>query len=167
MPTSSILSVAPVAPTLTIHWIVFLCIVLVFSLESFRSGSSRAVTFSIALPLTLLFSNWLSNAFLLNQILKIYVNTSTLQVALFSTLFILFFFLTHRMLASSPSGMGGVLPAVLSGFAATIVLMTIWSQIPGLIGFWNFGDSVSAFFGDSYRAFWLLGSFLILGYVRS
>ena len=157
MGTSTILSLAAGTPTISFDWIIFSIIAAVFALESFRSGSARTAAFAVALPLAFLLSSWLTTAFAVGPLLQHYVATPILQTLVFGVIFLFLFFLMYRTLYAGGTGAGSVLEAVISGFAATIILMVLWPIIPGLSNFWQFGDSLSTFFGASYRAFWQIG----------
>lgn len=165
--TSTFTSFSLGSLSISIDWILFSVLVALFALESFRSGSARAATFAISLPLSLIALQWLSSSFIVGNILHEYVKNSPLQLGVFAILFALFFFLTYRIVGSPGGGNGGVLPAVISGFSATVVLMAVWPLIPGLAGYWQFADSLSLLFGESYRAWWLIGSYVALAFARS
>lgn len=157
--TSSLLAHWP------IDWILIGACAAFIALDAVRSGSARAAALALALPATLLFLDALPHATLPEMVLK-QLSTHAGQLIVFAVLFALLYIAIHRMIFGF-SGGGEVIQALITGLAATIVLVVVWLQVPALDSLWHFGPQVQAVFAESYRFWWLIVAYAALAFARN
>ena len=57
-----------------------------------------------------------------------------------------------------------MLQSLLSGIAATLILLLVWLQVPSLDSIWHFSDEIRMLFGEAYRLLWLILAFLLMAF---
>ena len=148
------------------NWIILGFIAVVIAAECLRAGTNRVVSLALALPLAFLILSALPSAAFLGGILE-KAQTQMIQAIILLALVILAYILTYRILGFYSDSSGQPLQSLLTGVATTAILVVLWLQVPGLTSLWHFGDQVQAVFGEAYRFWWLLGSYITLAAVRS
>jgi hypothetical protein len=149
----------------SMDWPLLGIIAMLLSLECFSAGSTRTSTISIAFPLTAILFSWLPHTFLIASFMS-QLGTPVAEAALFGLILIGAYFAIHRIIFAFGSGGGDVPRSVVSGVAATIILVIFWLQTPGLNEIWQFSAQVQLIFGEQAKAWWLIGTFAILAYTR-
>jgi hypothetical protein len=158
LPTTNLLSHWPT------DWIVVGALAALIALDALRSGSARAIAVAIAAPLALVLSSTLSSAFLFVSIAP-QLQSPAAQALTVGVLFVLLFFLIHRLVRSFGE-LGGPLQALVAGIAAAAVVLVVWQQVPALQSLWHFGPQVQLVFGATYRFWWMLLAYAGLAYIR-
>jgi hypothetical protein len=148
-----------------VDWLIIILAGLLISGEALYAGSRHASALSLSIPIASLMFAAISRAAYLGQMLQKF-STPAEQAILFAIIAVIIFICTDRIL-SSFGNYGTPLFAVISGIAATIVLAVFWIQIPALQSVWHFGTQIQSVFGDQYRFWWLLGSYIALAFARS
>ncbi|MEK7133919.1 MAG: hypothetical protein AAB804_02515 [Patescibacteria group bacterium] len=146
-------------------WIIIGALVTFVALDALRSGSARAAALALSLPAALVVTNALPQAFFLGPLTAEFT-APMIHVAIFSGIFVLLYFATHRSIFTFSVG-GGIIQSIVAGIAAIIVLILIWLQIPTLDSVWNFGGQVRAVFAPAYQFWWFFVAFLGLTFARS
>ncbi len=146
-------------------WLILGGLVILIALDSLRSGIGRALTIVLALPLAyFLFTLVPASVIGGGELLA----SPASQAGMFGVLFVAMFFLVRRMgLDYMDSGAGEPLQALISGGAVAVIVACIWLQVPVLSDFWALSDQLSAVFDESFRLFWLAGSYGALAFARS
>jgi len=62
---------------------------------------------------------------------------------------------------------GSFITSALGAIAATIAIVFVWVQIPGLLALWHFGSGIQTAFGVAYRFWWLIVAYIALAFARS
>ncbi|OGG56442.1 hypothetical protein A3D71_01415 [Candidatus Kaiserbacteria bacterium RIFCSPHIGHO2_02_FULL_55_20] len=163
MNVASISSVFANWPT---DWIILGVVAAVIAAECLRAGTNRAASLGLALPLALLLSSALPSAALLGGVLK-QAQAPAGQAIIFLVLVIFSYFLANRILSFFSDSSGKPVQALIAGIATAVLLVVFWFQVPALDSLWHFGQQVTAVFGESYRFWWLAGSYIALAVVRS
>ncbi len=148
-----------------VDWILIAVVAMLVSLECFRAGPARAISVALSLPFALLLRDALASAAIAGPFASSFT-TPVLQAALFALLFGTSYFLIYRMMFSFDVASPGLAQAILSGIAAAVVVVVIWTMTPALQDTWHFGESVQSVFGAAYRFWWLLGAYFALAYSR-
>ena len=148
-----------------IDWILIGAFAAFAALDGIRSGPTRAAALMLSLPAALLLVANLPDAIFLGPVAA-QLTTPLAQAGLFAIVTAVLFFVIHRVIFTFSNGLPP-LQALIAGFAAVIVLVVIWLQVPGLEVVWNFGDQVQAVFGEAYRFWWLAASYIALAAVRN
>ncbi|OGG53886.1 hypothetical protein A3H16_00350 [Candidatus Kaiserbacteria bacterium RIFCSPLOWO2_12_FULL_53_8] len=146
-------------------WIIIGALVAFIALDALRSGSARAASLVLALPATVLLTNALPQAVVVGP-LSAQFTAPAAQLIIFAAIFVLLYIACHRIIFTFSED-GGVLQALITGVSATVVLVVILLQVPGLQSLWHFGDQVQLVFGEAYRFWWLLAAYGGLAFVRS
>lgn len=149
-----------------IDWVIFVACTAIFTLESFKSGSSRTRALSIALPLSVLLSQLFPHTIGFSLVAQ-YFTTPLAQNIEFLAVMVVFFILLYRLFFGYGFGSGSMISALMNGFAATIILYVVWLQIPSLDSVWHLSDQVRALFGESYRLLWLVLAFVLMAIAAS
>jgi len=149
-----------------LDWVIFGVLVLIIGIDALRSGTARAATLSIALPVTLFFSNTLSHAILVGPFIDKFSNP-LIEAAIFGGIFIVVFFLTYRIMYSLGGNAAPPFASIMASFAATIVMYVMWLQVPALQSVWHFGPQIQSIFGALYAFWWMLVAYLALAFIRS
>lgn len=146
-------------------WILIGAFTAFAALDAMRTGPARAAALVLSLPASLLLVEELPEAFLAGS-LSAQLASPLAQAGIFAAVAVVLYFAIHRLIFTFSNGLGPI-QALLTGLAATIVLVVVWLQVPGFDAIWHFGDQVQAVFGEAYRFWWLLGSFIALAAVRN
>lgn len=149
-----------------VDWIIILAVVVFIAFDAFRSGGTRAASLALSLPVTVLTLNALSTAAFLNGLITQF-STPLLQALLFAVLFVPLYIFTYRIIGSWGVSGGAPIEALITGLAATVILLVVWLSIPALDGLWHFGPQIQYIFSESYRFWWLLASYAALAFARS
>lgn len=148
-----------------LDWIILVAIIIVFALDSLRSGIGRASAVAVALPLALFlyilaksaFLTWAGGLF----------STPPMQLAVFAALAVVIYVLLRRMgLDYVDGGMGAPVQAILAGTAVTVVFACIWLHEPALAGLWEVSGQIQDAFAEKFRLWWLLGAYVVLAFAR-
>ena len=146
-------------------WILIGALVAFAALDAMRSGSTRAASLTLSLPVSLLLLQELPKAFLVGPLASPSAQPIQ-QLVIFLLIAAAMYVAAHKMIFTFSNGTGPV-QALVTGLAATIVLVIVWLQVPALQTVWHFGPQVGMVFGAAYRFWWLLGSYAALAFVRS
>ena len=151
--------------SIPVDWIIIGVFFLLVAADSLRAGSGHAIAFSLSLPISFfIFEAIPQTAFF--GALGAQFTLPLEQAILFLVIEAVLFVCLNQMLFSFEH-YTSLLSSAVAGFAATIVLLIVWVQVPALQSLWHFGPQVIAIFGASYRFFWLIGSYLALAFVGS
>ncbi len=145
-------------------WIVLIVIVLVVAVDSMRSGSSRAIALSIALPITAAIFPWLGSTAVIGAIAK-QMSTPSMQAMLFAALLILIVFIVYRMVRTYGAS-ERPLQALLTGVATAAVVAVVWMRVPVLMALWHPTAQSTAVFGAAYGLLWLVAALFTLALSR-
>ncbi len=148
-----------------VDWFIIGAVAAFLALDALRSGSARAASLAVSLPVTLFVLEALPKALFVGPMIAGLTSPSE-QLIIFVVLFVATYIATHRIIFTF-SGGGGVIQALIAGIAAAAVLVVVWLQVPGLQSIWHFGDQVQAIFGEAYRFWWLVLAYAGLAFVRS
>lgn len=146
-------------------WITIGAFAAFVALDSLRNGPARAASVALALPATLLLVGALPQALFLASF-SLQFETPVGQLIIFAIVFGLLFFAIHRVVFNF-SESRGPLQALMAGLAAAVILVVVWLQVPALQSVWDFGPQVEAVFGETYRFWWLVASYVALVFTRS
>ncbi len=146
-------------------WIFIFAFAVITALDAMRTGPARATALVLSLPASLLVMQQLPQAFFLGGLFAQFTSPLA-QLAIFGAIAVLLYIATHRLIFTFSNGIGPI-QALMVGFASTAVLLIVWFQVPALDGLWHFGNQVQTVFGEAYRFWWLVGSYITLAAVRS
>lgn len=146
-------------------WIIIVILAILIAFDAMRAGTDRACAFALSLPATLFIAAELSSAGFLSGFAAQFTSP-VLQAALFGVVFVLTYFLVHRMSVQRARSGGQVVQALMAGIAATTVLVVVWLIVPELQSVWHFGPQVQAVFGELYRFWWIIVSYAALAFIR-
>lgn len=146
-------------------WIIIGAAAAFIAFDTLRSGGTRASALALALPATLLILEAIPQAIGIGALAK-QLSTPVLQVLLFGVLFVALYVLTYRIIGFFSAASGGPIQALFCGIGATAILVVVWVSMPELSALWQFGPHVQAVFGESYRFWWLLGSYGAIAFAR-
>lgn len=144
-------------------WILLLVLGALTAFDAYRSGTGRACAIVLALPSALLLFELLPTAVIAGALAS--VSTPVFDGFLFLILAGGMYLLVRRMDVSY--GTGSFIQAVIGGAAVMAAIAVVWLEVPALDSVWHFGEEVRAVFSESYRLWWLAGSFLAVAFVRS
>jgi hypothetical protein len=151
------------------HWptdyILILAALAFIALDALWNGPARASAVALALPFTFFILDAIPHTYLLVGISSQF-STPVLQTVLFAIILVPLYFLIHRILGFYADS-SGPLDALIVGAASTAILLVFWMDVPALQTIWHFGVPITNVFGEAYRLWWLLGSFVALAFVRS
>ena len=148
-----------------LDWVVIIVFALIMSADALRGGPSRATALALALPLTLLVASALPDARLMGSIAS-QLNTPLIAALLHGILLVIVFICMYRITDTYGADSSHPVQAVFSGVAVAAIAVVIWLQIPALDSVWHFGPQIQAIFGEAYRFWWLLVSFVALAFAR-
>mgnify|MGYP001600778088 FL=1 len=146
-------------------WIVIGVFAVVAALDILRSGGRRVCALALALPAAALVFSALSSAVLLGDISRQF-SSPVLQGVLFAIVFAVMYMLVSTIGISHGKALSGLLQGTIGGIAAVAIVIVIWMGTPALRDFWNFGAQVQSIFGETYRFWWLIGSYAALAFIR-
>ncbi len=158
-------SVSAVLQHVSIDWIILAVVLLIIAIDALRSGVARAAAVVLASPATLALAPFLGKTAFVGPIFA-QLSTPVLQSAVFGGLYLILIILTYRILNRFDSYGPGILNGTLAAAAATASIIAVWIASGALSNVWHFGASISTIFSLSYTLFWLLGSLLVIAYVR-
>lgn len=145
-----------------VDWIVLLSIAVLFIVDAMRSGASRAISLSLALPITYVVSAILpKTAFIGTPYAGLGASSRGIALLIILAVISLIVFRMTRDYSSAQP-----LKAILTGLATAILLAVFWIQMPGLTALWQASEQVTYIFGAAYSLFWLIASYLALAAVR-
>src|SRR3989344_2874353 len=139
-------------------WLIIGSFVLLAAFDAVRAGSRRICLLALALPVTVVLVANLPKAVLLGSIVTQF-STPVLGAVLFFIVLVITYIIIGRIGLAWGGEAGQTLQAALSGVAIAALAVTFWIQVPVLDSIWHFGPQVQDIFGESYRFFWLLGSY--------
>ncbi len=146
-------------------WILLGVILAVIAIDCVRAGTTRATALSLALPLTLVTTQFVAGAQLIDGISKQF--SSPLSQALFVLVILAIYFIAmYRMFDRYRADSGNTLQALIAAVAALVILLTVWMQLPALEHYWHFKEPFATLFGSAYRFWWLLAGFVALAFAR-
>lgn len=145
-------------------WLIFAGVFIIVALYSLRSGYSRAISLSLALPITAAAYAALPDTRFLSDIFD-QISSSFIQGVVALIVLALFFSIIDRMTNSFGDNAKPV-PSILVGACVAVLFVTFWIAIPPLSGLWQFGPPLSTIFGESYRLWVLLFAYALLAFVR-
>ena len=147
-------------------WMILGVFAIFAAFDILRSGARRACTAALALPIALLLFVTTENATFIGDIVRQF-STPILQAVLVGILFAAAFVTISRIGLSWGGETGQTIQAAVGGVALAAIVTTLWLATPALQEVWSFGPQVAEIFGESYRFFWLFGSYAALAFVRN
>ncbi len=137
----------------------------VVTVDTLRSGASRAVSLSLGLVMATVLFAALPATYLIGPAVA---GIATTQVAsgIFAAITVLASFIMYRITASLSDDSARPLLAIATGVATTVVVMVVWQMTP-LQNLWHFNAAIAGIFGASYRLYWLLLAFIAFAFVKS
>jgi hypothetical protein len=151
---------------LPFQWFILIGFTFVVAADALRSGTNRGAAFLLAAPLAQFLYLEVPHAIFLDSITKHI--PSQYGGAVFGILFIAAFFICYRAVASfDGASSGAAVSAVLVAVSCVIVLIVVWLQIPELHTLFGFGPLIERIFGETYRLWWLIVSYVLLAFVRT
>jgi hypothetical protein len=151
--------------SIPVDWIIIGVFFLLVAADALRAGSAHAIALSVSLPISLFIFQAVPQTAFFGAIAAQF-NQPVEQAVLFLIVEAVLFVCVNQMLFSFER-YTSLLSSAVSGFAATVVLLVIWVQIPALLSVWHFDPQVRAIFSESYRFFWLLASYLALAFIAT
>lgn len=148
-----------------LDWIIAAIIVILLAFDSIRSGPRRAIALSIAFPIVFLLTASFSNAKFLASI-SAQLTSPLLQSALFGAILIAVYLFLRRIYSGYERSRGALSQSIVSATAAAAIALVFWIQMPALQSIWHFGPQIQAVFGEAYKFWWLIGSYIALAFVR-
>lgn len=148
-----------------LDWIVIGAFFVIVAVDALRSGSVRACALALSFPLASILFQITSQTAGIGSVLTQFSGLVA-QAVIFLIIEVVVFVCLHRMLMSYDR-YKSFLSATVSGFAATVVVLTIWVQLPSLQSLWHFSPQIQHIFGSSYRFFWIIAAYLALAFVGS
>ena len=162
MNLDAVMSIFSGIPT---DWLIVGVFALLAAFDAVRAGARRICLLALALPATVLLVESLPGTAFLGSIAEQF-STPMLGAILFFIVLVIMYVIVGRIGISWGGEAGQTLQAALAGVAAAALVVTFWIQVPALDSIWHFGTQVQDIFGESYRFFWLLGSYASLAFVR-
>jgi len=147
-------------------WLIIGSFALLSALDAVRAGSRRVCLLALALPATVILVDSLPDAAILGSIAAQF-STPILGAVFFFLVLVIVYIIIGRIGLAWGGEAGQTIQAALSGVAIAALAVTFWIQVPVLDSIWHFGPQVQDIFGESYRFFWLLGSYAALAFVRN
>lgn len=145
-------------------WIILFAVALLITLDALRSGASRAIALSLALPITYAVPVVLPKAAFLGTIIKP-MSTGVPGAVIILIVLAVTTTLTYRI--SRDYNSASASQAIMAGVAATSLLAVFWLQIPALSALWHFSAPATTIFGAMYSLYILVGGYAVLAAVRS
>lgn len=148
-----------------IDWLLIGVFFVLVAADALRAGSTHATALSVSLPVSLFLYSTLSKTIIIGSFLG-QANSSIAQAAIFLILEVILFVCINQMLYSFEH-FTSLLSSTVAAFAATVVVLVIWLQVPALQSLWHFDGQIQTIFGASYSFFWLIAAYLALAYAGS
>ncbi|MDB5188146.1 MAG: hypothetical protein JWO50_666 [Candidatus Kaiserbacteria bacterium] len=146
--------------------IIIAALIIGISAIAVKWGTARACVIAITLPVTAFIYTLVHDGFLVSTI-DTKLTSPLMQSALFGIIVVFVYITTHRMYRSFVHEGESIALAILAGIASTCIVLVVWIQTPALMSIWNFSNTIDMLFGAAYALWWILGSLLVLAYVRS
>ncbi|HEY4514373.1 MAG TPA: hypothetical protein VJH69_03575 [Candidatus Paceibacterota bacterium] len=146
-------------------WIIIGLVAILIAIDAIRSGPSRAISLSIAIPI----SFFLNSAFYGTKFLgalSAKISSPLSQAALFIALLVVIYLLVRRMMDQYGNSGGTLTQAAICGISSSVLFLVIWIEVPSLESIWKFGPQVQAIFGGAYQFWWTLGAYSVLAFSR-
>ncbi|OGG57353.1 hypothetical protein A2853_02435 [Candidatus Kaiserbacteria bacterium RIFCSPHIGHO2_01_FULL_55_17] len=159
----AISSVFSAIPT---DWLIIGTFAAVAAFECFRSGAHHVAELALALPITALLTQSFPQTFVIANFSGESA-TPAMHAVLFCGLFVVLFVLISRIGLAWGDEKGQAFSAAIAGVSAAAIVVTIWVATPSLSALWQFGPQVQAIFSESFRFWWLLGSYGALAFIRN
>ncbi len=150
---------------ITTDWIIIFALVVFVAFDVLRSGSSRAVALSVAIPLSGLLAQSIAGAAFLGSFVQQF-STPILKTSLLVALAIASFLLMLRILDRFNGDEGRPIQSLAAGIATAAIILSVWTQNPEWGTIWKFGDQIQYAFGEAFRFWWLIGGYAVLALVR-
>lgn len=148
------------------EWIAIGALATILAIDSLRSGIGRAIALALAAPLSVFLFSFFDSALVLKDIVALQ-QSAVAQVIVLAGLFVACFILLRRLgIEYYESGVREPIQSLLAAVAATAVVTLVWVDTPILMGVYELGSQIQTLFADSYRLWWILGSFATLTFVR-
>lgn len=163
MNLDSLISLYNTVPT---DWILIGVFAIFAAFDSLRAGARRISALALALPIATLLSKSVTDSSMLSTVVQQF-STPTLQALLFGLLLVAAYIIVQRIGLVWTEVSGQTIQAALGGVAITALVVTFWLEVPSLQTLWHFSPQVQEIFGESYRFWWLAGSFGVLAFIRS
>ena len=163
MNVDSLISLYNAVPT---DWMIIGAVAIFAAFDTLRSGARRTCTFAFALPVTYVLIGSVPQTVVLGGIAGQF-STPLLQAILFFIILAVIYVTVSRIGLSWGGEAGQTIQAALAGVAGTALLVVFWLQIPALSTLYHFGADAQNIFGESYRFFWIIGSYAALAFVRN
>jgi bacteriorhodopsin len=149
-----------------VDWIVIAILAFIVILDVFRSGSTKAAAWSISLPLCAMLFELIPRTAFLGK-LTAPLSSALPQFAIFCALFIVLFFVIYRIAHALGESGTGILQAIISAFAVSIVTAVIWVREPAIHALAPANQYTQVIFGEPYALFLILTALIALAFVRS
>lgn len=146
-------------------WILILAFAALVAFDTMRSGSGRAAALALTAPVAIVLAGQLSQAALVSHVMQRFTAPVFMATAV-CAVFVLTYILVRRMGITHSNNNGQVIQALMAGSAAAAVLVAVWLQVPELQSVWHFGSQVQTVFGEQYRFWWIIGSYVALAFIR-
>lgn len=134
------------------------------TVASLRLGASFAISLSLSLIVSNVLFAALPSAFMIGGMVS--GASPMTAAALYGGFVVLLTFVMYRMTSTLSDDSARPLFAIATGLATTVVVLTMWHITP-LATLWHFNPMIQGIFGDTYRLFWLLLSFITYAFVKS
>jgi hypothetical protein len=148
-----------------LDWIVIGAFFIIVLADALRAGSTRAAALSLSLPIAYFLYQMVSQTALLGSLTAPF-SGEIAQAIIFAVIEAVLFVCCHQMFFSYDRSTS-LFSAAIAGFAATAVVLVVWTETPVLQSLWHFGPVVGSIFGASYRFFWLIAAYFALAFVGS
>lgn len=148
-----------------IDWMIIGIFFLIVTVDAIRAGCVRAASLAISFPISVYLYQMVSQTILLSTI-DAQFKSNLEQALIFAILEVIVFVCLHQMLYSFDA-YTSIMSAVVCGIAATVAVLTVWTNMPLLQAIWAFNPQIQAIFDASYRLLWLLASYLALAFIGS
>jgi hypothetical protein len=145
-------------------WIILSAVALLITLDALRSGASRAIALSLALPIAYTISILLPKTAFLDSVLKPF-GTGIAGAIVILIIIAVLSVCTFRIARDYNSA--SALQATMAGVATTVLFVVFWIQMPLLGALWQFSFQATHVFGSTYAFLWMAGGYALLSVVRS
>lgn len=163
------MDITPITNTLLrlpLDAVILFSITLLFTIDTVRSGATRATSIAISAPLAVFLYSILPHTFFVGPFME-KLATPYLQAGVLGVLFVALFILIYRMMFGAGSGNISVTFALIATLATVSAVLAVWLQVPALQSIWHFGPYVQTIFGQTYTLYWLVLAYVLLAFIRS
>lgn len=157
-----------ISAVVSIDWIIITTVWVVILIDALRSGTTRAATLVVTLPISLYVADMLDKTFFVGPFVFEFMRFSPtfMQAGLFGVIVIVLALLMFRIVSLSPRT-NTTTTALIASLIAAVVLVVVWIQVPALQVLWHFGPQVESIFGIAYALYWILAGYVLMAFVRS